>query len=296
MYNKMHKLKGASSMSTDRYLKNSPLVYVTFVLKFTDIPKIPENVWEQFHEFLMDNGYPERVALKGKHYKFQISEKSTNTSQEDMDRNVFISPTKTSRVDVSNNHFSMQTTAYTTFEVLKREFLSFLTEFETLTKIANTKLMSFGIRYVNLLVPENGETLSDYINITDHHSQDVFGDQQLAKYCKTDSHRKLKDNFHIRFTLEEIDHIEGSTPRFLPGNLYDDNDDIGLKSTKSSLINMMSHNISYGIADIDSVKMYEEEGVSFSSVDFYEPLEKLHENLSELFLTSFNDHAYKVWS
>lgn len=162
-------------MSNYRKLSKHPLKMVLIEVCFTPILKM-EAIVSDFHESLRQN-YPffdtrniQSVNVSGHEVNFSSQKAWT-----------LISTDKHSAIEVSQDRIVFVTSQYDRFEGLEKEFKRILT---TLIEVAAPSMvLRIGLRYCDLIKPEEGEEIKQYVldEFDVSSSLDDIGDKVHAK-------------------------------------------------------------------------------------------------------------------
>lgn len=279
-------------------LRSSPLVYVLTVLEFSPNPHISKLGNEELAnltEKLLEAGYPDRIISKHQLIEFQIgNEEGFSPIVRNPQRLVFRAAGEMSAVHLSENSLALITTNYEKFEDFSTEFSKILNVISDTVKDQNkTVLKKLGLRYINLICPQDQKTLSSYFkdNISPI-KLDILGDAK-DKYSVSTSSVQLTDADKITIKIEELYAPEGMVHKVIPEELFE-------PDTKAGLIingyqywsNIFSKN--YALLDMDQQHTFN--GSPLFDIDsVLRRQNELHEYNEKVFLSTISQEAFDEW-
>jgi uncharacterized protein (TIGR04255 family) len=141
------------------HLTHAPLLLVLAQVRFSTVLKMQEFLPE-IQEQLRNSGLPKfrTVQTETETRLFGAEQQSRLTTATHWE---FLAKGDCTMATLGTNSISLSTTAYETFEDFTKILANVL---ETVRKTANISLRErIGLRYIDVIVPADGKTLSDYI-------------------------------------------------------------------------------------------------------------------------------------
>lgn len=279
-------------------LRSSPLVYVLTVLEFSPNPHISKLVNEELANLtgkLLEAGYPDRIISKHQLIEFQIgNEESFSPIVRNPQRLVFRAAGEMSAVHLSENTLALITTNYKKFEDFSTEFNKILNIINDTVKDQNkTVLKAIGLRYINLICPQDQKVLKSYFrNNISPAKLDILGEAK-DKYSISTSSVQLTDSDKVTIKIEELYAPEGMVHKVIPEELFEPDTKAGL------IINGYQHwnNIfskQYALLDIDQQHTFN--GSPLFDVDSVLCRQKqLHDYNEKVFLDTVSKEALDEW-
>ncbi len=248
-------------------LKKAPLIHSVIQLRFTTIPEvetISEENMSKLHQKMIDQGFAEKIIAKANHLAINIDTSTSGhqTTKKETTRHLFRSEGELETIELSSNEnttsLTLKSSSYEGFENFYQKFHGLLSEcLEVFPGLNKTLLKSIGLRYIDLIVPTKGYSLSDFVvNSVMPMSLKMLNDEQhlhgfSQRYVATDTDRQLKVAF------EEIPcNANKALTKILPDDLGEKDHSCGLR-IEAQDIWMNIESPTYGILDIQHIKEFQ---------------------------------------
>lgn len=286
-------------MDKKKILDRAPLVHAVIHLRFSDIPSLSNIATEQIdkiHSRMIQEEFPEKIESKGETIEVKFDQKTQQLAHrhQPINRYLFRAAGEKKILEISKNSIILKATEYRTFQDFYSTFDQLLNGcIEAIDNLDKVLLKSVGLRYVNILVPNSGAELKDFV------SGDVLpmplGMIEGAKHLHGLSTKAVETEHGkvLSVTLEELPVVNGSVTKVLPDNLIEPDDKCGLQiSGQSSWAKVNSQ--TYGILDVDHSHEFIG-SPNFSVNDVEVAIHKLYEQANSVFWGVISEHAKTEW-
>lgn len=276
-------------------LTNPPLVHVVLELKFAEIPSlrnISEELESNLHNRMMEIGFPEilRSRVEGFDVKIDPLTQSMIQNRYDNKRLLFRAAGEQSIVEISSSSIQLKATKYTSFESFYESFSKALEAICDLTQLSKAVLKFLELRYVNVIVPSNNHTLSEFI--APGYSAPNFFDKfknlqgQRINVFETNAGQLIINFAEIRTMNNRVHHI-------LPNDLMEPDQNCILSiEGQESWLNVSAE--TYGLLDMRHVHQFK--GSPILSIDEIDRVAKeLYTDISEVFWEFITPLASEKW-
>lgn len=144
-------------------MANSPVYFVLAQIKFTPIAAMKKYVPE-IQDYLRTKGFPEFETQISNQLLFDqsVPNELPRPIFQDFTQWHFINEAWDTNFILGNDHITLQTTNYDTHEPFLKHLLTGLECVRTIAQPAY--ITRIGIRYLDAVVPQNGEDLNDYFS------------------------------------------------------------------------------------------------------------------------------------
>ena len=260
---------------TDRTgrLKSAPVVYVLTQIRISAIAKLGEKYIANIQECLRGD-YPRFQAFQTQEISVPVAASGQIVQVVTNPRWEFADLANRSGFVILEDAITYHTTDYTTFEDFLEKLRAGLEKIQAELNIALTTRV--GLRYIDLIVPDKGENLSQYVTeqLLGFPLSDISGNpgqQQVIATTKTNEGRLV-----LRFRQDTSNVI-------LPRDLAD-----------MTLVPCREHPADQpkAILDTDHFSLMDE---PFAVNQVADRLNRLHETISGSFKTIVTDHAWAKW-
>ncbi|HCQ9866001.1 MULTISPECIES: TIGR04255 family protein [Acinetobacter calcoaceticus/baumannii complex] len=277
-------------------LEKAPLVHVLLDLRFSESPalkNIPADLEKTLHEKMMDIGFPEKILSNTQHNEIQINQDTNEFKYNvtDVKRLLFRAAGEQSIVEFSSSAVLLKATQHSNFEDLSKKFMQVVEVLENIFSIKKTLLKSLELRYVDVIVPVESYTLSDFFtsNLNIFKNLNKFQHElgQIVKVVRTEDNQKLIVNF------VELPCIGKQIHQVLPNDLIEQDPKCSLiiKGDDSWL---KVESATYGLLDIKHIHNFIG-SPEFNLTTVKLTAKSLYNDLSDVFWDSLSDIAKKTW-
>lgn len=249
-------------------LENSPLVYVLAQVVISPILSMQEYI-PALQEKLRHKGY-----IKYKYAPTPEFNLSPQIHIASLNRWFFSDKNEQEAVIISPHFIILETTNYDVFDVFVQSFKEILIIFQEVTKASLAERI--GLRYVDVIRPKEGQTLSDYLqpSILGIPAEDFGATKSLYKF-ETNA---LTPAGGLVLRLFQSDN--GS---YLPP-------DISLESVKPTF--QIDPGETVAVLDIDNFSLQQRE---FVTDDLIEYMRQLHDYTDRAFKAAVTSKAFEFW-
>lgn len=254
--------------------KNAPVMYTVAQIRFNQILTM-ESFVPAIQERLRNIGFPDfrKEVVNVLDIPFGQAENGTPSVQT-VNRYAFGNLDRTSGFLLESNALSFQSTEYGNFEEFSESMSSVL-------KIVNENIsISFiervGIRYLDAVMPQDGENLSDYL------VPEVLGLTFKASHKLSHSYTETFSNHSEGGVISRV--IIQDSKITLPSELSQTSYQLSPRFT--------SYNGLHAVIDTDG---YFEKRISFNPEQISKKLDDLHNNITTTFKSVATPHALKTW-
>ncbi|MDC5837941.1 TIGR04255 family protein [Vibrio europaeus] len=280
-----------------KVLEKAPLVHALIHLRFTDVPSLislqPDLV-NKLHLRMIDEGFNEKIPSRAEIIEMQFDAVTQQARQKKIakERLLFRAAGEKEIVEISESSLILKSTAYSSFNEFYDKFHRILNGCqEVIDGFDKTLLKSVGIRYVDVVVPSNGRTLSDFVN------SEIQPPQLLntGKHLRGHSLKAIEvaANQILIVNFEELPVHQGRVHKVLPDNLIEPDQNCGLIiDGQQDWGNVTSE--TYGILDIDHSYNFVGSPL-FDSELVKESTEKLYKQASDIFWDVISHDAKDSW-
>ncbi|MHB8474307.1 MAG: TIGR04255 family protein [Gammaproteobacteria bacterium] len=254
-------------------LSHAPLVYVLAQVRFTSITNMVKYVPEIQDRFRKD--YPRYQAVKTHEMKIPLGPGDQSAEMVVLSRWEFADKDNRSGFILLDDALMYHTTAYETFEPFLEKFQRGIDIIHEMLKLDLTTRV--GLRYVDLIVPEPQEKLSQYVvpGLTGFPFEEITGGsgkQQAAGVVKTSEGQLV-----VRFTQDDASAL-------IPQDLADHS----LTPART-----VEKGQPRGILDTDHFATPDR--ADFTVEDVVGRISRLHEISSIAFKKIISDYAWEKW-
>jgi uncharacterized protein (TIGR04255 family) len=263
---------GAVSSDKSRWrLRKAPLVYVLGQVVISPVLQMKEYI-PKIQEELRKRGYPRFQENQIQDVIFGPQPQARVSS-----RWIFLSTNNQESVIISNEFIALETSAYDTFEKFVEELINVVEIVHRIVKIALVERI--GLRYVNLIQPNQNEAFDDYI-----YSGLLGLPENGTGINRLISQYELRDQSDSGGQLI-VRFIQTKGVGFLPPDLEASH--LSFKPEFQS-----NSGVTKGILDIDHLLMSQ---VDFNSSELSKTMWELHKWTKQAFETAITDEALKRW-
>lgn len=235
-------------------LSQAPLVQVVAQMHFSELPPYAEAALQQLHRVLIDAGFPERVAARLEAVEWALpghGNEEPRQRRRQIERLLFKGPGQRRLVELRQDRLLFKVTDYTGHETFLRDWDQLIALVaDALPEVGKALLHRVSLRYVDLIVPKDHESLSELVSptlmpppLSEVDGASLFG--STLKVVDTGEGR------HLRVAFEEIQPQQARLTKVLPDDLIEHASECGLS------INAYPHwqeiASAYGLLDIDHV-------------------------------------------
>lgn len=219
-------------------LQNAPLVYVQAQFSFTDLPSAKlgsEQELEKLHTAMMDVGLADRIDSKVVEMGFHLNQDASKDGyfevkqeKNDMMRLIFRGFGNRRSVELMRNRLIIKVTDYTCYEAFK-EFATQILQITEASLLMLGKVLTkqISLRYVDVILPSQAHSLSDYIKPALLPFHPDFANQTVGM---SQSVSVTGENQVMVLVMEEAQPTQSGFPgRWLPVDLME-------QDTRASLI------------------------------------------------------------
>lgn len=278
-------------------LEKAPLVHALIHLRFAEVPflqTISSELLVALHERMVKECFPEKINSKEDiiEWQYDIATQQMRHHKMSKERLLFRAAGEKEIVEISESSIILKSTDYTTFTEFYDKFQRILLSCQELIKGLNqTLLKSVGLRYINLIAPNEDYTLSDFIsNEVLPPKFDNIGKHLHGNSLKVASVAKSQI-LVVRF--EELPTIENKIHKVLPDNLIEPDNRCGLIiNGQPEWFNVTSS--TYGILDVDHTYNFIG-SPKFDATKIESAAHQIYQQASEVFWDVITDHAKEIW-
>jgi len=262
----------------NRKMSNPPVYYALAQVQFNPIAAM-ESYIKQIQDKLRLEGYTLFEEKKNAQLHFEASTSPPQARIIEIPMWCITKPDQTAGFIIGQSYLTYHTTHYTTHDQFFNELLLGLKTIHSIIKLEH--LRRLGLRYLNAVLPLNGETIDQYL-VSGLHG--IRLDAQ-SRYSLIESVFDTHESLQAKGTLVSRIHSRtgqlGYPPDITPGNLSSMPRFITKDPTSHAVIDL-DHFIE-GQMPLDFEKIKDE-------------LNALHKHIKHAFNTSVTDHAKKIWN
>lgn len=277
-------------------LSQAPLVHVVAQMHFSELPPYAEVALQQLHRMLVDAGFPERVESSLEAFEWAlpgVGSQEPRQRRRQIERLLFKGPGQRRLLELRQDQLLFKVTDYTGHEAFLHQWGQLIgLVADALPEVGKALLHRLSLRYVDLIVPKDHESLSELVSpkllpppLSEVDGGPLFG--STLKVVDTGEGR------HLRVTFEEIQPQQARLTKVLPDDLIEHAPECGLS------INAYSHwqeiTGAYGLLDIDHVYVAMETPV-VSESDKAEIFRALYEQTRRAFWGLITEQARSSWA
>lgn len=280
-------------------LTHAPLVHAVLHLRFSETPSLnpmSREVMKSLHLRMINNGFPEKIESQANMIDmvFDPVLQQMTHSQTQKKRVLFRAAGEKDIVEISEDSIILKTTNYVAFDTFYPTFHGVLKAcLEVLDGLELTLLKSVGLRYVDVIVPQNGVPLKEYVvtDVLPPSLQIIEGAKHIQgatlKVIETRPGQVLVVNF------EELKSIDNKVSKVLPDNLIEPDPKCGLQiAGQESWIKVTSE--TYGLLDVDHTHTFVS-SPKFNVENIEKAAQELYQHASDVFWNVVSDFAKKEW-
>jgi uncharacterized protein (TIGR04255 family) len=281
----------------NKKLDKAPLVQALIHLRFAEVPALKSPKIELqtiLHQCMVDEGFPEKINSKTDitEWQFDTATQQMKHKQTSRVRVLFRAAGEKEIIEISESSIILKSTSYKTFNEFYDKFHRVLLRcLDVIPGLNKTLLKSVGLRYIDVIVPNDGSSLSDFV------TNDVKppGLLKVGKHLKGHSLKAIEiaTNQVLIVNFEELPTLERRINKVLPDNLIEQDEKCGLIiDGQVEWFNVMSE--TYGILDIDHT--YNFAGSPALDVASIESASsRLYQQASDIFWSVITNHAKQEW-
>lgn len=283
-----------------KVLTDAPLVQALIDLRFSEIPSlssIPADVINKIHEAMIGVGFAEKIESKGQSVSIRFDQATQQATQEitPVNRYLFRAAGERSIIELSKSSLIYKSTEYGTFEDFYKKFDEVLSSLIELVPTLNKSLLKrVGLRYIDVIVPDSGNTLEDFISdglLAPKLNEPIDGCKHI--HGLTSKVVEVNQNKVLRVALEELPVENRSIRKILPDELVEPDQNCGLViKGQASWTNTSSP--TYGILDIDHTFNFEA-SPAFSIDSIREATSGLYNQSKDVFWSLIKQPALDIW-
>lgn len=283
---------------TKKALKKAPLVQAIIHLRFSAIPNlspIPDESMKRLHEKMIEVGFEEKIPSSVNIVKveFDAATKESKQTHALQQRIVFRASGEREVVELGEQQLILKITNYDSFDKFYERFQSALNAcVSAIDGLSTSLLKEVGLRYIDVLVPPEGEDLSTFVETTFLPPRLQFSEttaEQLGGM--TAKALKPTENQVLTVNLEERCTVGGRVDKVLPDILMEpDNKTALIIQGHREWLNVTSD--SYAILDIDHTFQFTA-SPKFNSDEIKLAVQKLYRYSSDVFWQVVTDKAQK---
>lgn len=283
-----------------KVLTDAPLVQALIDLRFSEIPSlssIPAGMINKIHEAMISVGFAEKIESKGQSVSIRFDQATQQATQEitSVNRYLFRAAGERSIIELSKSSLIYKSTEYGTFEDFYKKFDEVLSSLIELVPSLNESLLKrVGLRYIDVIVPDSGKTLEDFIS--DGLLAPKLNDPLNAGkhiHGLTSKVVEVNQNKMLRVAFEELPVENRSIRKILPDELVEPDQNCGLViKGQASWANTGSP--TYGILDIDHTFNFEA-SPAFSIDSIREATSGLYNQSKDVFWSLIRQPALDIW-
>lgn len=257
-------------------LPNAPLIYVLAQIRFTHVPRMDKR-WEDFHEKIFDQ-YPKAETERMQQVAIKDGQPSIGDS---IQRWLLFNESNSTGIILDAGMLVFHSTEYKTSGDFLKELQNILDAFAQVLPERGVSVLRLGLRYVDLLVEEQGLTVDQQVMDTLRLPQipDGIGTpnsmEQVVTYVTP-----------IGGTLR-VRHKQSTTPDVLPGDIFPN----PLKPAPR-LMREHPENTVVGLLDYDH---YIEQEQPLDHTAIIDDFRALHEKSSAAFRVTTTSDARTIW-
>lgn len=280
-------------------LKNAPLVHAVLHLRFSEAPSlnpISKDILKTLHQRMIQEGFPEKIESHANMVDVVFNAELQQMSQKQVQKSrvLFRAAGERDIVEISEDSIVLKSTVYKGFDEFYPKFQSILNAcLEVLDGLKATLLKSVGLRYIDIIVPQSGVPLDQYVSaeVLPPSLNMVEGAKHIQgatlKVVETKPGQVLVVNF------EELQCFENKVYKVLPDNLIEPDPSCGLIiDGQEGWLNVRSK--TYGLLDVDHTHTFISSPV-FSVEAIESASQELYAHASDVFWSVISDHARKEW-
>ncbi|MCZ5880127.1 TIGR04255 family protein [Vibrio parahaemolyticus] len=280
-----------------KVLEKAPLVHALIHLRFTDVPSLislQPDLINKLHLRMIEEGFNEKIPSRAEIIEMEFDAVTQQARQKKIakERLLFRAAGEKEIVEISESSLILKSTNYSSFKEFYDKFHRVLIGCqEVIDGFEKTLLKSVGIRYIDVVVPSNGRTLSDFVN------SEIQPPQLLntGKHLRGHSLKAIEvaANQVLIVNFEELPVHQRRVHKVLPDNLIEPDQNCGLIiDGQQDWGNVTSE--TYGILDIDHSYKFVGSPL-FDSELVKESTEKLYKQASDIFWNVISHDAKDSW-
>jgi uncharacterized protein (TIGR04255 family) len=254
-------------------------------------------VINRIHEAMISVGFAEKIESNGQSVSIRFDQAKQQATQEitSVNRYLFRAAGERSIIELSKSSLIYKSTEYGTFEDFYKKFDEVLSSLVELVPSLNKSLLKrVGLRYVDVIVPDSGNTLEDFIS--DGLLAPKLDEPLIA--CKhihglTSKVVEVNQNKMLRVALEELPIENRSIRKILPDELVEPDQNCGLV-IKGQAPWTNTSSPTYGILDIDHTFNFEA-SPAFSIESIREATSGLYNQSKDVFWSLIKRPALDLW-
>jgi uncharacterized protein (TIGR04255 family) len=283
-----------------RTLKNAPLVHAVLHLRFSEIPNltsISPEMLKALHTRMIEEGFEEKISSHAEviDMSFDPISQLMKHSKQTKTRTLFRAAGERDIFEISENAVVLKSTFYNTFNNFYGKFYKLLVGCtEIVGGLDKALLKSVALRYVDVIVPSEGNNLSDFVSpeilppslsMMDN-AQHIQG--ITLKAIETAPGQILQVHF------EELRCQERRIHKVLPDNLMEPDNKCGLViDGQIDWLNVSSE--TYGILDVDHSHTFIG-SPKFDIALIEKATKQLYQHSNDVFWGVISDEAKRTWN
>ncbi|WP_179861062.1 TIGR04255 family protein [Chromohalobacter japonicus] len=277
-------------------LSQAPLIHVVAQVHFSELPAYDESSLKQLHQSLIEAGYPERVdsQMEEVELSLEVPDKGgAKHRSRHVPRFLFKGPGQLRLIELRHDCLLFKVTDYPGHDAFLAEWSKVMRLVTAaLPDLTKALLHRLSLRYVDLVVPKEGETLRELVSdslmpppLPDVDGRALFG--STLKVLDTGKGR------HFRVTFEEIQPQDNRLSKVLPDDLIERAPDCGLNI--SALPHWQTVTEPYGMLDINHLYIASDTP-AVGAIDMSIVFRELYEQTHRAFWNLITDQAIESWS
>lgn len=258
-------------------LPNAPLIYVLAQIRFTHVPRMDKR-WEDFHEKIFDY-YPKAKTERIPSVTIKDGQPAIGDS---IQRWLLFNESRTTGIILDAEMLALHTTEYKTSGDFLSKLQAILNAFVKILPERGMSVLRLGLRYVDLLIEEQGLSVDQQVIATLRYPQipsDIGTPNSMEQV--TTYFTPVGGTLRIR-------HRQSRKPDVLPGDLFPNT----LKPAPR-LMRERPANTFVGLLDYDH---YIEQEKPFDPTEIIESFRALHDKSSAAFKATTTDDARAIWN
>ncbi len=286
-------------------LRHAPLVHAVIHLKFSTIPAL-ENMSSDLskilHQKMIEVDFPEKIISEGQHLEISFDALNQQSKQtvKKINRNLYRASGEKTIVEISHSEADssssliLKSTEYETFEQFEILFNNLLNGcLEVIPGLNKSLLKSIGLRYVDVIVPNQGNTLQDFVipKILPAPLDNV--ENLIHRFGLTIKQAQTAKDQILSITFEEIATNNGMLSKILPESLGEHDSKCGLIIEGQQYWTAIT-SPTYGILDIDHLHTFTGSPQLDKSM-INTVLTSLYQTNHDVFWSVITETAKKAW-
>lgn len=187
-------------------LTRDPLSLVLCQIRFSAIRKMPDFIPE-IQNRLRRKGFPNDASGQGQAFVITQGSEGAKADAKALRRDEFRSKDECWAVVIAPESLALVTSAYDRYHGFHEQLLMILQEVDAVAELHLSQIHRLGIRYIDVINPQEGETFRDYLKEPLHGLQtDVFLDNAQVIQSQTIGRTRM-GTFSIRIWQNDQGHL-----------------------------------------------------------------------------------------